>query len=149
MRKYLKIAFFLFFLVTVRLTVAQETIALNTYHSFETSFQPGYTYSWWFVDETGTQTFFNSNSIIGKSKVTTNYLPRQKMKTVVCLKLFLNLLLLKKRQAFKHYLPWPIFLSVLKTTRFPGILVQTTFMFSIAILILFTLFGEIIFPGLI
>jgi gliding motility-associated-like protein len=62
LRKYLKIAFFLFFLVTVRLTVAQETIALNTYHSFETSFQPGYTYSWWFVDETGTQTFFNSNT---------------------------------------------------------------------------------------
>ncbi len=39
-----------------------DTVPLNTFHSFEASFQPGYTCSWWFEDASGNKTYFTSES---------------------------------------------------------------------------------------
>ena len=45
-----------------QVAVAQDTIPLNSYHSFNASFHSGYSYSWWFVDGDGNKTFFSSQT---------------------------------------------------------------------------------------
>jgi gliding motility-associated-like protein len=41
---------------------AQDTIPLNTAHSFKVTDQPGYTYQWWYTDAEGNKTFFTSTT---------------------------------------------------------------------------------------
>lgn len=41
---------------------AQDTIPLNTTHVFEVTYQPGYTYSWWYLNSGGDPTYFSSTS---------------------------------------------------------------------------------------
>lgn len=55
-------------LVMTLKAVAQDTIPLNTFHSFEALFQPGYSYFWWYEDSFGNRTDFNS-----KTNTTENY----------------------------------------------------------------------------
>lgn len=62
MGKSLKTGFLLFFLASVHLAVAQDTIVLNTFHSFEVLPQPNYNYQWWFENELGDKTYFNSKA---------------------------------------------------------------------------------------
>jgi len=45
----------------VQLSFAQDTIPLNTFHSFEATVQPDYKYSWWYVDAANNTTYFTSN----------------------------------------------------------------------------------------
>lgn len=40
----------------------QDTIPINTTHVFEATYQPGYTYSWWYFDSSGDTTYFSSTS---------------------------------------------------------------------------------------
>ena len=62
MNKYLNIGLILSFVCLAQLALAQDTIPLNTYHSFEVSNVPGYTYSWWTVNDVDDTTFFSTNS---------------------------------------------------------------------------------------
>lgn len=42
------------------LSLAQDSIPLNSTHSFAATFQPGYTYSWWYTNQSGVRTDFVS-----------------------------------------------------------------------------------------
>ena len=42
--------------------VAQDTIPLNTFHTFDVSWSAGYAYSWWYEDATGEKVPFTSES---------------------------------------------------------------------------------------
>lgn len=44
------------------LSSAQDTIPLNSTHSFAATFKPGYTYSWWYTNPSGVRTDFVSIS---------------------------------------------------------------------------------------
>lgn len=44
------------------LSSAQDTIPLNSTHSFTATFQPGYTYSWWYTNQSGVRIDFASKS---------------------------------------------------------------------------------------
>ncbi len=44
--------------------VAQDTIPLNTFHAFDVSYSPGYTYNWWFENEAGDRTQLTSETYI-------------------------------------------------------------------------------------
>jgi gliding motility-associated-like protein len=44
------------------LSSAQDTIPLNSVHSFVAAYQPGYTYAWWYTNQFGLRTDFSSTS---------------------------------------------------------------------------------------
>ena len=70
MKKYLKyIVVLLFFHWQTQLSSAQDTIPLNTAHSFKVTYQPGYTYNWWYTDAEGKRTEFTSASNTTEEKV--------------------------------------------------------------------------------
>ncbi len=48
------------FLALVIQTNAQETIPLNSFHSFSVKGEINFSYSWWFEDESGTRMYFTS-----------------------------------------------------------------------------------------
>lgn len=63
MNKYLKyIVILLALLWQAHRASAQDTIPLNTAHSFKVTAQPGYTYQWWYTDTKGNKTFFTSTT---------------------------------------------------------------------------------------
>jgi gliding motility-associated-like protein len=41
---------------------AQDTIPLNTTHSFVASYNPGYSYNWWYLNSSGDTTYFSSTA---------------------------------------------------------------------------------------
>lgn len=47
---------------TVELLNAPDIVYLNSSYSFQAVTQPGYIYSWWYTDQTGSKTYFGSNS---------------------------------------------------------------------------------------
>src|SRR5680860_525289 len=47
----------------------QDTIPLYSYHTFEATYQPDYTYLWWYVDNTNDTTYFSSHSNITEESV--------------------------------------------------------------------------------
>jgi len=62
LQKYFKIVVLIYLLGWSQLTFAQDTIPLNTYYSFEASYAPGYSYSWWYVDDAENKTYFTSST---------------------------------------------------------------------------------------
>lgn len=61
--KYLKyIVLLLIILWQTHRASAQDTIPLNTAHSFKVTDQLGYTYQWWYTDAEGNKTFFTSTN---------------------------------------------------------------------------------------
>lgn len=42
--------------------VAQDTIPLNTFHAFEVSYSPGYSYNWWYENQAGETFSFSSEN---------------------------------------------------------------------------------------
>lgn len=63
MKKYLKyIVLLIILLWQTHRASAQDTIPLNTAHSFKVTYQPGYTYQWWYTDAEGNKTFFASTT---------------------------------------------------------------------------------------
>jgi len=60
--KYLKIGLVLSALWWAQSVFAQDTIPLNTTHSFVAGNYPGYSYSWWYLNSSGEKTFFSSKS---------------------------------------------------------------------------------------
>lgn len=62
MNKYLKIGLLLTLVWWAHSALAQDTIPLNTTHSFAATYQPGYSYSWWFVNEANDTTRFTSTN---------------------------------------------------------------------------------------
>jgi len=61
-KKYYNIGILFILVFWTQSLFAQETIPVNTYHSFEATDYPGYTYSWWYVDASNNKTFFESTS---------------------------------------------------------------------------------------
>lgn len=64
MNKYLKIGLFVCLVWWTQFAFAQNTIPVNTYYSFEATYTPGYTYSWWYIGNAGDTTYFSSHSNI-------------------------------------------------------------------------------------
>lgn len=62
MKKQFKILLLLILAFWAHSLVAQDRIPLNTSYSFEASYSPGYSYSWWYVDETNNKTYFTSST---------------------------------------------------------------------------------------
>lgn len=63
MKKYLKyIVLLLILLWQAHQASAQDTIPLNTAHSFKVTNQPGYTYQWWYTDAEGNKVNFTSSA---------------------------------------------------------------------------------------
>ena len=62
MNKYLHIGILISLFWWAQTAFAQDTIPLNTNHSFIATFQPGYSYSWWYVNSTNDTTYFTSTS---------------------------------------------------------------------------------------
>lgn len=60
MSKYIKTGLLAILLWWAQFAPAQDVIPLNTAHAFEARYQPGFTYSWWFVDSENDTTFFTS-----------------------------------------------------------------------------------------
>jgi gliding motility-associated-like protein len=62
LNKYLKIGLLLSLVWWAQSALAQDTIPVNTYYSFEATNKPGYTYTWWYTDKNETKTYFTSTS---------------------------------------------------------------------------------------
>ncbi len=62
MKKQFKILLLLILVFWAHSLVAQDTIPLNTFYSFEATYTSGYSYSWWYVDEANTTTYFTSST---------------------------------------------------------------------------------------
>ncbi len=62
MRKYFKIGLLFTLVFWAHSLVAQDTIPMNTFYSFEAKIVPGYSYSWWYVDEANNKTYFTSST---------------------------------------------------------------------------------------
>ena len=56
------IVILLAFIWQAHLSFAQDTIPLNSTHSFTATFQPGFTYVWWYTNVSGVRTDFTSTS---------------------------------------------------------------------------------------
>jgi gliding motility-associated-like protein len=63
LKKVFKITFFLaMVLALAQKAGAQDTIPLNTFHTFEVSFSAGYTYNWWYKNQVGESFAFSSEN---------------------------------------------------------------------------------------
>jgi gliding motility-associated-like protein len=62
LKKYLKIGLFVSLFWWAQFALGQDTIPLNTFYSFEATYSPGYTYSWWYVDDVDNKTYFTSST---------------------------------------------------------------------------------------
>lgn len=64
LKKVFKITFILMVVLAMAFkAVAQDTISLNSFHTFRVSYTPGFTYNWWYEDERGeTFSFISENN---------------------------------------------------------------------------------------
>lgn len=60
MSKYFKTGLLASLLCWAQFALAQDVIPLNTAHAFEAKYQPGFSYSWWFVNNENDTTFLTS-----------------------------------------------------------------------------------------
>jgi len=65
LKKVFKITFIVMVVLAMAFkAVAQDTIPLNTFHTFEVSFSSGYSYNWWYEDQAGeTYTLSSENNV--------------------------------------------------------------------------------------